>query len=101
MHKELQYMATFLLPEEPSDEFLNLLPEQDEQVEQYISSGVLSSYALSTTNARLWAVFNVSSELEAREFIAALPLTPFMQVELILLHQYSAASAGDFGFSLN
>jgi len=101
MQKEQQYMATFLLPDQPCDEYLALLPQQEERVEEYISCGILSSYALSSSHARLWAVFNASSEMEVLEFIAALPLTPFVEVELSLLTHYNAAEASAFGFSLN
>lgn len=94
-------MADFTLPEEPTDEFFELLPYQETVVNKYLAQGKLINYALSLDNAKLWAVFSANSELEVLEMLSEFPLFRFMKVEVSLLTSYSTLSVTAPNFSLN
>lgn len=101
MYYESHFMVDFTLPEELTDEFFDLLPYQDYVVNKYLANGKLVSYALSLENAKLWAIFSASSELEVRTMLLEFPLTRFMQLEINLLTCYNAMHTGHAQFSLN
>lgn len=101
MHQEYQFMADFTLPEEPTDEFFELLPYQENIVNKFLSQGKLINYALSLDNAKLWAVFSANSELEVLEMLSEFPLSRFMKVEVSLLTSYTTLSVAAPNFSLN
>ncbi len=101
MYYESHFMVDFTLPEELNDEFFDLLPLQDEVVNQYLSKGKLLHYALSLENGKLWAIFSANSELEIREMLLDFPLTRFLQLEVNLLTSYNTVHAGAVQFSLN
>lgn len=94
-------MADFTLPEEPTDEFFELLPYQENVVNKFLSQGKLINYALSLDNAKLWAVFSANSELEVLEMLSEFPLSRFMKVEVSLLTSYTTLSVAAPNFSLN
>ncbi len=72
------FMVEFELPEELSDDFLALIPEQREVVDRLMTQGKIRSYALSLDRSVLWVVMEAVSEFEVMEIIASLPLCDFM-----------------------
>lgn len=101
MPRDYQFMVVFRLPEELTDEFLDLLPQQRARVTELFEEGVLLSYALSLEHSRMWAVFNAASEMAVLEHLATLPLSRFMQVRVSMLTFYNTHSEPVPGFSLN
>ncbi len=99
--RDYQFMVVFCLPEELSNEFLELLPQQRARVTALFEEGVLLSYALSLERARLWAVFNAPSEMAVLEHLATLPLSRFMEVEVSMLTFYNTPAEPALHFSLN
>ena len=71
-------MVEFELPEELSDDFLALIPEQREVVDRLMTHGKIRSYALSLDRSVLWVVMEAVSEFEVMEIIASFPLCDFM-----------------------
>ena len=57
-------MVEFELPEELSDDFLALIPEQREVVDRLMTQGKIRSYALSLDRSVLWVVMEAVSEFE-------------------------------------
>lgn len=98
---ESHFMVDCTLPEELTDEFLDLLSHQEDVVHKYLSNGKLLHYALSLENAKLWAVFAANSEIEVREILLEFPLTHLMKMEISLLSSYNVAQAHVAQFSLN
>lgn len=96
----LQFMVDFTLPNAITEEFIELLPYQKLIVEQYLEDGKLVNYAQSLDNAKVWAVFNASSEMEVLEMLVDFPLTPFMGVEVNLLTSFNTNDSVPL-FSLN
>ncbi len=72
------FMVEFELPEELSDDFLALIPEQREVVDRLMTQGKIRSYALSIDRSVLWVVMEAASEFEVMEIIASFPLCDYM-----------------------
>ncbi len=93
-------MVDAALPDQPGQEFMDLLPYQQAVVDRYLSDGNLVNYAVSMENARLWAIFNANSEMEVLEMLADFPLTRFLDLEVNLLTSFNTTEA-EPSFSLN
>lgn len=81
MNELKQYMVEFeiLFPNDP--EFLELIPEQREKVNQLFHEGKLLSYSLNLERSRLWAIFSMNNESKLINVIDSLPLSRFMDYE--------------------
>ena len=71
-------MVEFELPETLSDEFLELIPAQQQVVERLMTEGKIRSYALAIDRSVLWVIVEAQSEFEVMEIIARMPLCDFM-----------------------
>jgi muconolactone delta-isomerase len=94
------FMVEFELPDELTEEFMALIPEQRETINRLIAEGALKSYALAMDRSVLWVVVEADSEFEVMEIIAQMPLSDFMQpyVSELMFHNGAEAAAP---FSLN
>ena len=101
MPQDYQFMADFTLPERWPEEMVELLPFQQEFVDQLFVEGKLLHYAISVEKAKLWAVFNAGSEIEVMEWINDLPFSPYLRVDVTLLTAYEGPEAAAPAFSLN
>ena len=99
--RDYQFMVDFTLPETLSEEFMSLIPYQRAVINKFFKEGKMLNYALSLENSRLWAVFNANSELEVMEYLADLPLTAYMEVEISMLTSYNSTEPAMPHFSLN
>jgi len=95
-----QFMVNGTLPEELNAEFIDLIPYQRAVIDRYMEDGKLLNYASSLEDAKVWAIFNASSEMEVLELLADFPLTPFMGIEIYMLTSFSTSELVP-QFSLN
>ena len=81
-------MIEFELPEELTEEFLELIPDQRILTDQLMAQGIIRSYSLSMDRSVLWVVMEATSEFEVMEIIAGMPLCDYMQpyVSELLFH---------------
>jgi muconolactone delta-isomerase len=96
-----QYMVEFKLPEQISQEFMSRIPDQRKVVNRYFRQGKMKTYALSLESSKMWAIFNVHTELELMELLAELPLTTLVDLDISCLTIYNMPSAIHPEFSLN
>lgn len=101
INTEYQFMVDFRLPDFKSQEFMDLVPYQRQVVNKLFEEGKLVNYALSLENSRLWGIFTANSEMEVRDIITDLPLTPYMEVEISMLTFYNDTQANVPKFSMN
>lgn len=94
-------MVDFSLPNELTEEFLDLVPYQRAVVNRYFCEGKLLNYALSIESAKLWAVFSANSEMEVMEMIVDFPLSKFMKAEISMLALCELPTRATPDFSLN
>jgi muconolactone delta-isomerase len=94
------YMVEFELPEQLTEDFLALIPEQRLMVDNLMTEGKVRSYSLAMDRSVLWMIVDANSEFEAMETIAQLPLSDYMQpfISELMFHTTSEAA---LHFSLN
>ncbi len=99
MKKKL-FMIEFELPEEMTEEFQSLVPEQRHVVDKWLSEGVIKSYSLAMDRSVLWVVVEAASEFQVLEIIEQMPLADFLDpyISELMFHNSSEAMQH---FSLN
>lgn len=101
MQKEFQYMVDFRLPQILSEDFLKLIPQQRSKINKLFREGKLVNYALSLDHSKMWAVVSANSEIEVKDLLFELPLTPFMDFDINMLTFYNSVTGDSPVFSLN
>jgi muconolactone delta-isomerase len=96
-----EYMVTIQLPEQPSAEFISLIPSQREHVNELMQRGLLLSYSLSENREILWLVIFASSPESALRILKTLPLFPYMQYAITELMFHSTPILTAPQYSLN
>lgn len=93
-------MIEFELPEEMTEEFQSLVPEQRHVVDKWLSEGVIKSYSLAMDRSVLWVVVEAASEFQVLEIIEQMPLADFLDpyISELMFHNSSEAMQH---FSLN
>lgn len=94
------YMVEFYLPQEFTEEFMALIPQQRYVINQMLVEGVIQSYSLAEDRSRLWAVMTVSDPQELKQQIERMPLAGYMEWDISELAFHNMASAV-MHFSLN
>lgn len=93
-------MIEFELPDELTEDFMALIPEQRMVVNQMMSEGKLKSYSLAMDRSVLWVIVEATSEFEVMEIIAQMPLCDYMQPYVSELMFHNGAEINS-PFSLN
>lgn len=96
-----QYLIDFDLPQELDEEFISLIPEQRNQIDELMSNGIVLSYALALDRSKVWATINAESVMEVEEIILSMPLNHLMEAVVYELEFYSATGNGLPAISLN
>ena len=84
-----QYMIEFDVPHPLTEDFLGMIPEQREALDQLFSKGKLLSYTVASDRSRVWAVMIAESESELLSYIDDLPMTPYMDYDYSELMFYN------------
>jgi len=69
-----EYMVAFELPKKLDREFVSLIPAQRTVINKLMKKGVVTSYALSLENSKLWVVMIAETELEVVQLISGFPI---------------------------
>ncbi len=69
-----EYMVAFELPSELDSEFVSLIPAQRAIINKLMKEGIITSYALSLENSKLWVIAIAESELEVVQIISSFPI---------------------------
>lgn len=77
-----KYMATILLPEDFSEEFISLIPQQRFAVNRLVDKNIILNYSLAADRSKLWIAFNAKDEDHVRRIIKRFPLFKFMKVNI-------------------
>ncbi len=96
-----QYMVDIELPSDLTEEFLALIPEQRDQINELMASGTVASYALSLDRSKVWAVINANNTDEVQEILEAMPMIDFMVSTIYELAFHNVAGSGLPAISLN
>jgi muconolactone delta-isomerase len=85
------YIVKITLLEKLSEEFIALIPLQQEHVNLLLSNGTMTSYSLSANRSQLWTTMIAESEVELMRLLNKFPLRKFMQVEITRLAFHNSA----------
>ncbi len=77
-----KFMATIILPEMFTEEFISLIPQQRFVVNRLVEKNIILNYSLSSDKSRLWISFNAKDEDHVRRVISRFPLFKFMKVKV-------------------
>lgn len=69
-----EYMVAFDLPKEFDRKFLSLIPAQRAVINKLMKDGVVTSYALSFENSKLWVIIIAENEPEIEQIISEFPI---------------------------
>lgn len=84
-------MVEFELPEQFSDEFVALIPDQRTMIDRLLMEGKVRTYALAMDRSVLWMIMDAESEFEVLEIIAGMPLSDHMEpyISELMFHDSS------------
>jgi len=69
-----EFMVAFELPKKLDRDFVSLIPAQRTVINKLMKEGVVTSYALSLENSKLWVVMIAETELEVVQLISGFPI---------------------------
>ncbi|MEX1189521.1 MAG: muconolactone Delta-isomerase family protein [Bacteroidia bacterium] len=96
-----QYLVDLDLPLELNEEFILLVPEQRQQIDELMANGIILSYALAADRSKVWATINAETVEEVQEILHTMPLIHFMEPTIYELEFYNATGNGLPAISLN
>ncbi len=94
-------MVIMKLPELLTEEFLTQIPEQRKKLERLLTKGLITSYSLSLDRSTLWSTVPASTENDVLNVLTSLPLTKYMNMEIIELAFNLNARISQTAISLN
>ena len=95
------YMITLSLPEEPTEDFFNLIPEQRKKVNELMQEGHISNYLLSADRTKLWVVASAKNPDELLAMLQTLPIFEYTEFEWHQVAFHNHVSRFIPSFSLN
>jgi hypothetical protein len=69
-----EFMVTFDMPKELDGEFVSVIPSQRAVINKLMKEGVVTSYALSLENSKLWIIMIAETELEVVQIVSGFPI---------------------------
>ena len=76
------YMINIKLPDELSNEFIMLIPQQRAHINELMDKGQILQYSLANDRSHLWVIILAKSERKAMDILATFPLINFMIPEI-------------------
>ncbi len=72
------YMVEMTVPDYPTDDFFEIIPEHRSKVHELMFKDVIISYSLAHDRSKLWVIIKAGSESELLLHIESLPLTKYL-----------------------
>jgi muconolactone delta-isomerase len=85
-------MISIQLPDELSEEFISLIPEQRKKINDLMDEGKVLQYSLAFNRSQLWVIVSANSETKALDIISTFPLIHFMKPEIFELAFHNSLS---------
>lgn len=96
-----EYMVTIDLPVPFDNEFISLIPEQRQVINKLMLEKVISSYAVSVEDGKLWTTIMGESEEDVIEVIEQFPIIMHVEYSISRLAFHNVGSMALPQFSLN
>lgn len=88
-----QYMVEINLPDELSNEFMELVPAQIEVINELMTKRVMMSYTLNAERSKLWTTLEADSLVEITDILRSFPIYEWIEYDIheLMFHQESAS----------
>jgi muconolactone delta-isomerase len=96
-----EYMITIKFLSFFSGEFISLVPDQRELVNNLMEKGIITDYSLSINRQVLWITLYSESREDAEKVLRTMPLFKFMNYEINELMFHNSSIHASTRFSLN
>ncbi|RMG74179.1 MAG: hypothetical protein D6722_02785 [Bacteroidetes bacterium] len=75
-------MAEIVLPEEMTQAFTNLIPDQRARINLLMQEGTIRSYSLALDRRMLWVVLIAATEWEVEGILESFPIMPHCEAHI-------------------
>ncbi|MEP7145957.1 MAG: hypothetical protein ABI792_02985 [bacterium] len=96
-----EYMVDIDLPIPFNNEFISLIPKQREVINALMSERVISSYAVSIEDGKLWTTIFAESDESVAEILSAFPIIKYVEYTISKLAFHNNVGLTAPQFSLN
>jgi len=96
-----QFIADIELPDVLTEDFLKLIPEQRQVVDELLTNGKIYFYSLAFDRSRLWVGIRADNETEVWNILYSFPLIEYMNADVFELAFHNTEKIGVFELSLN
>ncbi|MEO6695912.1 MAG: hypothetical protein ABIY50_02910 [Ignavibacteria bacterium] len=96
-----EYMVDIDFPIPLNAEFITLIPKQRELINNLMSEKVITSYAVSIEDGKLWTTLLAGSEEEVINILTSFPIIVQVEYKIFKLAFHNTISAITPQFSLN
>lgn len=79
------YMVEFELLDAFTNDFLEKIPKQQQQIDLMMSKGIIKSYSLALNRSKLWLIAGAEDEFGIMKIIDKLSLSEFMIPSIVPL----------------
>jgi len=83
-----QYIVTINLPENPTIEYMSLIPVQRDHINNLIVEGFITNISLSEDRTKLWINMTAESESDISSMIKQFPMINYMTYKINKLFFY-------------
>ena len=96
-----EFMVDIDLPVPFNNEFISLIPEQREIINKLMSERVITSYAVSIEDGKLWTTIFAASDEAVVEILSAFPIISYVDYSISKLAFHNNVGFTAPQFSLN
>jgi hypothetical protein len=96
-----EYMITIKFLSFFSGEFISLVPDHRELVNNLMEKGIITGYSLSINRQVLWITLYAESREDAEKVLKTMPLFKYMNFEISELMFHNSSIHASTRFSLN
>ena len=96
-----QFMVEVNLPDTLTEEFILLIPQQREYLDNMFNRGVIANYTLAMDRSKLWVTMVVQSAKDVRQIMDDFPIADYIEYTVHQLAFSNSASAIIPEISLN
>lgn len=95
------YMIDIQLPDDFTQDFIELIPYQRALIDQLMNEGKILTYSLAANRSKLWVIVDANNRHEVYNILSGFPIFDFIKSTVSELAFHNHAEQGTLQFSLN
>ncbi|OWY20493.1 hypothetical protein C7N43_27060 [Sphingobacteriales bacterium UPWRP_1] len=95
------YMIDIQLPDDFTQDFIELIPYQRAHIDQLMNNGKVVSYSLAANRSKLWVIIDADNRREVYDILSGFPIFDYIKPVVSELAFHNHAEHGLLEFSLN